>query len=440
MRTKGLLIASAVLALLAGAVWWSNRQQQKKEKSDTSGSPKLVDLRQEDITRIEIIRPGSETTRVEKGADGVWRITSPEPLPGDKDAISSLVSSAASVSADKVVEEKPEDLAVFGLKEPRARVVITLKDGKSRTLLLGEDAPVGGGGYAQVEGDPKVYLLTSWVKGGLDKLAVDLRDKRILTFDREKIVRVEVARKAETFEFSKNAQGSWVISRPKTFRADSWSVDDFIRRLQDLKLDPLLTSDQKADLEKQFRSGTPVVTVSVTDAAGVQKLELRQNKDKYYARSSAVEGFHLVQEFDAKALDKAMADFRNKKLFDFGFDDPSKIEYRGEKRQLSLTKSGEKWLDGLKPVDPVGVQTLIDRLRELSAASFPDSGFTSPVIEVTVNAKSAEKVLISKSGGKYIARREGEPALYELSSSSVEELEKAAGDIKEAPAGAPAKK
>lgn len=432
MRTKGLLIASAVLAVLAGLVWWSNRQQGKEEPSKDS-SPKLLELKQDEITRIEILRPGSETTRVEKGADGVWRITAPEALPGDKDAISSLVSSAATLNADKVVEEKPEDLSVFGLKEPHAHVVITLKDGRTRTVLLGDDAPVGGGGFAQVDGDPKVYLLTSWVKGGLDKLAVDLRDKRILTFDRDKILRVEVARKAESFEFSKSAQGNWVISRPRFYRADSWSVDDFIRRLQDLKLDPLLTSDQKADLAKQFRAGGPVISVTVTDAAGVQKLELRQNKDKYYAWSSAADGYHLVQEFDAKALEKGLADFRNKKLFDFGFDDPSKIEYRGEKRQLSLSKSGEKWLDGLKPMDPVGVQTLVDRLREMSAAAFPESGFGEPVIEVTVTSKSAEKVLISKSGGKYFARRDGEPALYELAAASVEELERAAGDLKEAP-------
>lgn len=439
MRARGLLIASAVLAVLAGLLWWSNRQQGKEGPTKDS-SPKLLELKQDEITRIEILRPGSETTRVEKGADGVWRITAPEPLPADKDAISSLVSSAATLNADKVVEEKPEDLSVFGLKEPHARVVITLKDGKSRTVLLGDDAPVGGGGFAQVDGDPKVYLLTSWVKGGLDKLAVDLRDKRILTYDRDRIVRVEVARKGESFEFSKNAQGKWVISRPRFYRADSWNVDDFIRRLQDLKLDPLLTSDQKADLAKQFRAGTPVVTVNVTDASGTQRLELRQNKDKYYARSSVVEGCHLVQEYDAKALDKSLADFRNKKLFDFGFDDPSKIEYRGEKRQLSLSKSGEKWLDGQRTMDPVGVQTLIDRLRELSASSFPDSGFATPVIEVTVTTKSSEKVLISKSGDKYIARREGEPALYELTSSSVEELEKAAADVKEATSESQGKK
>lgn len=431
MRPRGLLIATAVLAALAAAVWWSNRQ--KREEPESASSPKLLSLKQDEITKIEIQRRDGETTRIVKGNDGVWRITAPEPLAGDKSAIESLVSSAAALNADKVVEEKPEDLAVFGLKEPHARVVITLKDGKTRTVLLGDDAPVGGGGFAQVDGDPKVYLLTSWVKGGLDKLAVDLRDKRILTFDRDKIVRMELERKKEALEFSKNAQGAWVISRPQMYRADSWSVDDYIRRLQDLKLDPLLTSDQKTDLEKQFKAGEPVTTVAVTDAAGTQKLELRKNKDKYYARSSVVEGFHLVQEFDAKALDKGLEDFRNKKLFDFGFDDPSKIDYRGARRQLSLSKQGDRWMESGKPMDSVGVQTLIDRLRDLQAVSFPASGFTQPVIEVAVTSKSAEKVQISKSGDRYIARREGEPALYEISASSVEDLEKAAGDIKEAP-------
>jgi hypothetical protein len=431
MRPKGLLIATAVLAALAAAVWWSNRQ--KKEEPESPSSPKLLSLKQDEITKIEILRREGETTRIEKGGDGAWKITAPEALAADRSAVESLVSSAAALNADKVVEEKPADLAVFGLQEPRARVMITLKDGKTRSVLLGDDAPVGGGGFAQVDGDPKVYLLTSWVKGGLDKLAVDLRDKRILTFDRDKLVRVEIARKKETVEFSKNAQGSWVISRPQMYRADGWSVDDYIRRLQDLKLDPLLTSDQKADLEKQFKAGETVAAITVTDAAGPQKLELRKNKDKYYARSSAVEGVHLVQEFDAKAVDKGLDDFRNKKLLDFGFDDPAKIEYRGPKRQLSLSKSGEKWTESGKAMDSVGVQTLIDRLRDLSAVSFPASGFTQPLIEISVTAKGAEKVLISKSGDKYIARREGEPALYEIAASSVEDLEKAASDVKEAP-------
>jgi hypothetical protein len=53
------------------------------------------------------------------------------------------------------------------------------------------------------------------------------------------------------------------------------------------------------------------------------------------------------------------------------------------------------------------------------------------------NGKRVEKVLISKQGNDYIAERENEPALYGLDAKTVDDLSKAAGDVKAAP---PAKK
>lgn len=433
MRPKALLAAAAVLALLGAAVWWSNKHK-KDDTASTEAPPKILSLAEGDITAVEITRPEGESVRLDRDAGGVWRITAPQPLPTDKDAVSSFLSSAASITADKVIEEKPADLSAFGLARPRAQVTLSLGNGRKRVVKLGDDAPVGGGSFVQVDGDPRVFLLSSYAKGNLDKLAVDFRDKRILTFDNDKVVRIELAAKGPAIEFSKTAQGDWMIIKPQPCRADQWQVDELLRRLRDLKLDPLLTSGQKADLQRQFSSGAAVATLTVTDSAGAQKLEVRKTRDnKYYARSSAVEGFHLLTEDNGKGFEKSLDDFRNKKLFDFGFNDPARIEYKGAKVQLVLSKSGEKWLSGMKPMDPVGVQSLIDRLRELSASSFPSSGFGAPAIEISVTAKTSEKVAISHSGGNYIARREGEPALYELDAKGVEELEKAAAEIKEAP-------
>jgi len=48
-----------------------------------------------------------------------------------------------------------------------------------------------------------------------------------------------------------------------------------------------------------------------------------------------------------------------------------------------------------------------------------------------------EKVLIAKKGNEYIAKREDEPALYELSASAITDLQKAAADVKPAPPPAP---
>jgi len=59
-------------------------------------------------------------------------------------------------------------------------------------------------------------------------------------------------------------------------------------------------------------------------------------------------------------------------------------------------------------------------------------------LTVTSNdGKRVEKVLISKEGSDYLAKRENEPALYMLDAKTVDDLSKAASDVKEAQ---PAKK
>src|SRR4029077_7470965 len=132
-------------------------------------------------------------------------------------------------------------------------------------------------------------------------------------------------------------------------------------------------------------------------------------------------------------------EFRNKKLFDFGFDEPSKVELHDGAKAYFLTKGGQDWWSDGKKMDAASVQSVIDNLRELSASKFPDSGFASPAIEITVtsgDAKRIDKVLIAKSGDNYIAKRENEPALYQLDSLAVAGLQKLAAAVKPAPIAA----
>lgn len=136
-----------------------------------------------------------------------------------------------------------------------------------------------------------------------------------------------------------------------------------------------------------------------------------------------------------QGLDKSVDDFRNKKLFDFGFEDPNKVEMHDGSKAYFLSKSGQDWWSDGKKMEVIGVQVLIDKVRDLSASKFADSGFTSPVLDVTVtsnDSKRVEKVLVSKSGDKYIAKRENESSLYELDSTAVTDLQKAAADMKPA--------
>lgn len=438
MKGKGLLVAVALLAVLGGAVYWSNKKEQENAaKPPADAPPKILTLSEPDITAVDIKRREGESTSLKRDGSNNWKVTAPESYDTDREAVNNLLTSLSSLSSEKVVEEKPADLTGFGLKTPATEVVVTLKGGKTRTVSVGDDAPVGGGTFVKVDGDPRVFTIASTTRANFDKLAVDFRDKRLLKFDMGKLARLQLTLKGTTLDFAKNGQSEWTIVSPSPMRADGWAVEELARKLTEAKLDPLLTSDQKADLAKQFTASAPVATVAVTDNASTQTLEVRRNKDnKFYGKSSIVDGYYLLTDEIGKAFDKAPEDFRNKKLFSFGFTDPSRIDYKDPGHQLNVSKAGDRWVANSKTMDSVGVQSLIDRLRDLSAVKFPTSGFTTPEVEISVTSqdgKVTEKVQICAAGDHYIARRDGEPALYELEAKSVTDLKKAASDVKEQP-------
>jgi len=184
-----------------------------------------------------------------------------------------------------------------------------------------------------------------------------------------------------------------------------------------------------------FARATPVATAKVTDQSGTQELQIRKDKDTYYAKSSAVEGTYKVDSSLAQAVDKNLDDFRNKKLFDFGFDDPGNVEMQTAAKTYFLTKGGADWWSNGKKMDAESVESLISDLRDLAASKFLEAGFANPTIEIKVKSdggKRMESVSIAKSGAGYIAKREDDSTLYQIDASSMDAALKAADDIKPA--------
>ena len=446
MKQGRLLTASVLLAIFAGLFWWLNKREASATKPPVApATTKIVDVPQDQIQTLTIDKLGAEPVEL-KRAGGKWSITEPKAFSADQDAVSSLVSTFASLNADKLLEDKAPALDQYGLTKPSLSVTATKRDGKTIKLLVGDETPTNSGSYAELAGDSRVFIVTSYNKASLDKGENDLRDKRLLAADSEKLSRVELTAKKETIEFGRN-KDQWQILKPRPMRASQSAVEDLVRSLGDAKMELGATDDEKKDLTA-FNRGKPVAAAKITDVAGTQELQVRKDKDDYYAKSSAVAGVYKVLSSLGTSVDKSLDDFRNKKLFDFGFVDPEKIEIHDGAKSYFLTRSGSDWWSNGVKMDEGNVSTLVADLRDLSATKFPDSGFTTSSLDVTVTSdsgKRVEKVLIAKNGDRYVAKRENEPALYELGASAVTDFEKAAADIKPAappapPATAPKKK
>jgi len=438
MSSRNLLIAAVLLAALSGLVWWAKRHPETPETSKTPPSPKLADISSGQIKELDLTRKDGTTLTLLR-QNGKWEITSPQTLPADQDAVTTLTGALNPVTADNVVENKASNLSTYGLNTPTLTVTVHEMNGKSDQLAFGDDVPGGSLVYARVGSDPKVYAVSSSTKTSLDKTANDLRDKRLLTFNSNQLSRIELASAKSNVEFGKNNQNEWQILKPQPSRADSFEVEELLRKLTDAKMDLSGSADDTKKTDAAYASGRPVSAAKVTDASGTQTLDVRKNGDNYYAKSSAVAGIFKVSSDLGKELEKPADDFRNKKIFDFGFSDLAKLEIQQGASDKLYTRSGSDWKLNGRTMDPGAVQALIDKLRDLAATKFPSTGFTAPQFSVAVSwndGKRTDKAEFAKASDAYIARRGTEPTLYQLDNKAVDDILEASNAIKPAASAA----
>lgn len=449
MKLQNLSVALIVLAGLLGVLYWSNHHKPTEDsevKASADAAPKILSLNEADITGLRIERKDQPAVDLSRSASGVWQITAPQALAADQDSVSTLLSTLSALNSQRLLEEKASDVAGYGLANPPLEVDVTLRDNKTQKLLVGEQTAVGDAYYVMLAGDPRLFTIAGYSKTSLDKSLNDLRDRRLLTADFDKVSQIELINlnpKSKQDITLAREKDAWQILKPQPYRADPSPVQDLIRNLQDAKLEPPAETQAAKPLDAAFRAATPVATVKISGASGPQEFEVRKDKSDYYAKSSVVSGIYKVPPSLASNLDKTLDNFRNKKIFDFSYEDPNKVEVHDGSKSYFLTRSGTDWWgpDG-KKLDESTVEGLVSKLRDLSADKFPDTVFTAPTIQITVTSrdgKLVEKVSLAKNGESYVAKRENEPELYQVSATSVNDLEKAATDLKPA-AAAPAKK
>lgn len=421
MKPVRLAIAAVVLLVLGAGIWYS----QKHPPSDTTATKtepviKVVATTDDQIERLRLIHPEGETVALEKNKDGKWQMTEPEHYRTDESAVSSLVGSFSSINADQVLAENNTDWKTYGLDPGKVVVAASLKGGKEIKLTLGNEAPTSGALYARLAGDARLFGLSTYLKSSLDKSASDLRDKRLLPLEAAKLSRVTLNAKKQVIEFGRSGT-TWQILKPRPMRADGIAVDELIRAVGDARFE---------SEEKKEKTASAYATFEAVDPGGAHKLTITKDKDTYYAKTTDVPGFFKVSSSTAESLNKELASFRNKHLFEIGGSDPEKISLRDGDLSFTVEKKGEKWFKAGKEVSADKASALLSLLRRLEAQSFAEGKFAFDKPLVEVKAGSERVVFVTTKDDKSYAARDNDATTYEISATDLSDLRKAITELK----------
>ena len=264
MSRRGWTLISllVVLCVLIGGALWLNRPKPAAVSKDTR--VQLLKTDKEKLAKVELTgRAQGDLTLVRNGKD--WALVPPGPagFVFDTGNIDSLTTDISNLFADRIIDEKPTDLAQYGLKPPKAVATGTFLDGTQNTVYLGDKAPGSGTYYLQVKGDPRVYTVQMYDAEHFKWTANDLRSKTItpaLNYDEVTYLRLEerngtvIEAKEKTPDENKSYQlgfGKYLLTRPYPYPRgiDTEKQDQLLKAPQGIAIESF-AADAPADMGK----------------------------------------------------------------------------------------------------------------------------------------------------------------------------------------------
>ena len=170
-KAKTIIIVLAALVLLAGGYYGATAWQKYQAANapspyaylyNSDPLPRLGNLDSYEIAKIEV--PNMVLERINER----WELISldgrdpPEGVDLDQSMIRNMTYSLASIWVDRVLEDNPEDISIYGLDRPFLSAIVTESGGKSAEYLVGDMTPSRNSYYFMEKGDPAVYIISNY--------------------------------------------------------------------------------------------------------------------------------------------------------------------------------------------------------------------------------------------------------------------------------------
>jgi hypothetical protein len=307
---KKIVLLLVILAALATAFILLNNKQKELEGSEgntssDNGKELLIGLKSEDIVKIllkrgdnniELILEESTVKKEKAKEDGttgtieekekVW--TTPA-FNLDSSKADAIARAAEYACINRLIDENPSDLSVYGLSNPSATTFITA-DGAQVSIEIGDQTPLGDY-YVRKSESPAVYTLNPnhseiLLYDKFDLMNINIygseeiraEDITYLSFYRDQDLIFE----AEQDDVPEPSVYTWTVIKPFEIKTSTKGVSEFLHYLASMRVSEFV-EDNTSNLN-QYGLDNPKYEFNYIMQGESYKLKIGIKKDnKYYA-------------------------------------------------------------------------------------------------------------------------------------------------------------
>jgi hypothetical protein len=403
-------------------------------RSDTEVKEKVFTVAADDVEELRVTAKGDTT--VLKKADGAWSVVEPLATDADQSDVTSLLSSLTSLDITREVDPNTSNLAEYGLAEPKVDISFKAKNGVAGRLRLGDQTPTGGDVYALPGDGARVVLVPTFVETNLARSTFDLRDKRILRFERDKADGIEITAGGRVPVTFSRTNSEWRVTAPVSARGDYGTIEGLLTRLSSTNMTAIETTDL-SDLKK-YGLDSPATTLVVRSGSSTATLDVSTAADgRAYARDRARPMVFTMEPSVATELLKDAGEYRRKELFEFRAFSATELVLTRGAEVVTLKKvkgTGEnatdKWTvtaaGATRDAEQTKVDDLLAKISNLRAESFvaaaPAAAATAVLkVKASFDEAKTEEAAIGRAGADTFGTRPDEAGAMKLTTSAVDE-------------------
>ncbi|MDD3626363.1 MAG: DUF4340 domain-containing protein, partial [bacterium] len=178
-----LIIASILFFVIILEIKLNSRFEKKPSRA-------LICIDWENLTSIHVNTTKGNLHFLK--TEGVWYIVSDKRYRADENKMQGLINSLSVLEKNKEIDDPNPDYKKYNLDKPP--VVLKLISGTEELLFkFGVKTAVGEEVYVMIPGDEKIYLTNAYILFRFFWSFDQYRDKRVLNYDPEKIVRINIS-------------------------------------------------------------------------------------------------------------------------------------------------------------------------------------------------------------------------------------------------------
>ena len=378
-----------------------------------------------------------------------WEMIHPVKAKADTRVVEDIVSALSSLRVVIFEAEGEYNPADYGLSQPRITVTLeTTIDDSTPELQIGNDAGTPGRIFVARSDHRAVYVVNREIYTKLNRTVFDLRDKRVIDFQRTATRRFVIRQGESKIECQKGVDGEWEITAPVVLKTDEEAVDDLLFGVDALRA-VAFVDDQPTSFQP-YGLDLPSIEVSfmAPDAEPAVLLVGKTTGDNIYVKAQNAEPVFLVKKTLLDLIGMGVAGFRNKQILDFDDDDAARIALKHGDVNLTCQKQGTNW----RLTHPVqeqakngAIRSIIEQVNRLRVEAFlavspsiTTTGFDMPEIRLTITLKDRTEHLLEigklADDKHYYGRLQNAPdTVFLLQKETAENLKKTADDLRATP-------